>query len=630
MEEAIKPVSVKAYYSRAVIGSLLFIVPFAVVQMYVLELQGTMSFWVVPALVALLLALFLGRSHQQHDALKRERHLFKSVVDFSREFTYVKTLKGEYEYVSPAVLSVTGYSPEDFYQTPNFMDAIIYHEEGACVSGKLQSVGELSCQEKIEFRIKTKLGEVRWLEHTCGPVHNSTGVVIGLRSINTDITEQKLAAERVEKLGFYDALTDLPNRRFINEHIENLIAKDQRVERDEAFSIFFIDLNRFKYVNDAHGHSVGDELLREVGRRFKNSCLESQQAKIARFGGDEFVLVNKHAVSVESIQCCVNRMTKLLEAPFRINGHRLSIGACAGVAVYPQDGVTPEALIQHADAAMYKAKSQGLSMAFFSQDMAEHASEMVDLQSRLKNALSQNLINPHYQPLINLTSGEMVGVEVLARWRSIDGCETPSPGVFIPVAEETGLIWELSDSMLAQAGRDIVEWQKAGVDIKYSINVSARQFSDARFCEHAVQQFERLGVRLDSVQIELTESILLNDIDGSLEKIQFLKSKGFKIALDDFGTGFASLHYLTVFPLDTLKVDKAFVVNIVEDKRQFAIAKSIINLAHDLELTVVAEGIETEEQRQILFDLGCDLGQGYLFSRPVAPERLFKLLESAA
>jgi EAL domain-containing protein (putative c-di-GMP-specific phosphodiesterase class I) len=261
-------------------------------------------------------------------------------------------------------------------------------------------------------------------------------------------------------------------------------------------------------------------------------------------------------------------------------------------------------------------------MKFFSQEMAEHASNMVGLQTQLKNALHDGLIQPYYQPLVDMKTGQTIGVEVLARWIAVDGSQGPSPAVFIQVSEETGLIWPLSEVMISQAGRQIVKWREQGINMKYSINVSARQFADDSFCNQAINQFRRMGVAPESVQIELTETVLLNNIERSIEKIQQLKSEGFSIALDDFGTGFASLHYLTQFPLDAIKVDRAFVVNILEDKRQYAIAKSIINLAHDLDLLVVAEGIETEEQRKLLADLGCDIGQGYLFSQPVAPEHL--------
>ena len=621
-----RPVSAKVHYAKALFWSFVLIAPFAFVQLYVVQNDFQMTYLIVPFLLSFLLAAMWGRIIQLNSIQKRESILFKAVVDFSLEFTYVRTVEGEYEYVSPAVLGITGYSPDDFYKTPNFMDAIIFPEDRIRWSLHVHNVNDDGCPEKVEFRIRTKQNEVRWLEHLCGPVHNSSGDIVGVRSINIDITERKLISEKVERLGFYDPLTDLPNRRFINDYMTNLIEKNKTSEQSDIFSVFFMDLNRFKYVNDAYGHSIGDELLKEVARRFKNSCLAKQKGVISRFGGDEFVLVNKHSVTTESIQECVAKMNQLLEAPFRIGGHRLSIGATAGVAMYPRDGVTPEVLIQHADAAMYKAKSQGLSMAFFSQEMAEHATEMVDLQNRLRGALTRGLIQPYYQPLVDLKTGKTIGVEVLARWITDDGSIAPTPAVFIPVSEETGLIWALSESMISQAGKHIVAWQESGVDIKYSVNVSARQFSDENFCDNAIEQFEGLGIRLDSVQIELTESILLDNIERSLEKIQQLKAKGFTIALDDFGTGFASLHYLTLFPLDTLKVDRAFVINIIEDKRQFAIAKSIINLAHDLDLIVVAEGIETEEQRQVLFDLGCDIGQGYLFSRPIPPGQLTSLL----
>lgn len=626
MKKLVQQIYAAEQYVKSLFWVFVLILPFSYLQFHVVQSSYALVDWVIPIIVALIFGIGMGFLSMRSEVHKKERAIFKAVVDFSLEFTFVRNVEGKYEFVSPAVEELTGYSPDDFYNTPNFMDAIVHPEDRCDWSSHVHNVNEDGKPEKVELRIVTKQGEVRWLEHLCGPVHNSSGEIIGVRSTNIDITERKLAAKKVERLGFYDPLTDLPNRRYLNDYMSQLIIRSEQRDADEKFAVFFVDLNRFKYVNDAHGHSIGDQLLKEVARRFRTNCLESKKAMIARFGGDEFVFVTKHWVETESIQDCVAQMNLLLEAPFRIQGYKLSIGVTAGVAVYPQDGLTPEILIKNADAAMYKAKSQGLSMAFFSHEMTAHATEMVDLQSRLRGALNRGLIKPYYQPLIDLKTGKTMGVEVLARWVTDDGSIGPSPAVFIPVAEETGLIWALSEAMIAQAGNEIVRWQQEGVQMKYSINVSARQFADDNFCNQAIAQFERLGVDPKTVQIELTESVLLNNTEKSLQKIQELKSRGFLIALDDFGTGFASLHYLTLFPFDTLKVDRAFVTNIIEDKRQFSIAKSIINLAHDLDLVVVAEGIETEEQRQVLFDLGCDIGQGYLFSRPVAPSFISNLL----
>ncbi|WP_232023584.1 putative bifunctional diguanylate cyclase/phosphodiesterase [Thiomicrorhabdus aquaedulcis] len=621
-------------YVKTVFWAFVFILPFAYIQNSVIQSDSGLVGWLIPLFASVFLGVAWGWIYERNEQHQREKLLFKAVADFSLEFVSLRTVEGVYQYVSPAVLSITGYQPEDFYQTPSFMDSIIYKDDCQAWLSHSHHMNDDGAPEKVEFRVVKRDGEVRWLEHLCGTVRDPSGHVIGVRSINIDITERKLAEHQLEHLGLFDPLTDLPNRRYLSDYMQKLIAQNSTYfdeltihgEHAGEFAVLFIDLDRFKYVNDAYGHSIGDALLQEVAGRFKHSCLEVEQAMIARFGGDEFVLVTQQSTSSAALQGCVLRINQLLEAPFRIEGHRLSIGATAGIAVYPRDGVTPEALIQHADAAMFKAKSQGLSMAFFAHEMAEHATEMVDMQTRLRAALKTDCIKPYYQPLIELKSGQMVGAEVLARWILPDGSHGPSPGVFIPVSEETGLIGAVSETLMAQAGADIAKWQALGVDIKFSINVSARQFADEVFCERAIEQFERLGVDLARVQIELTESVLLNNVERSLEKIELLKSRGFSIALDDFGTGFSSLHYLTLFPFDTLKIDRAFVIDIIDDKRQFAIAKAMIHLAHDLSMTVVAEGIETDEQRQVLSDLGCDVGQGYWFSRPICPEALSEFI----
>lgn len=615
----------RANYVKTVFWAFAFILPFAYIQNSLIQTDSGLVDWLMPLFASVILGVVWGWIYARNEQHQREKLLFKAVADFSLEFVSLRTIEGMYQYVSPAVLSITGYQPEDFYKTSSFMDSIIYKDDYQAWLSHSHHMNEDCPPEKIEFRIVTRQGDVRWLEHLCGSVKDSAGQVIGVRSINIDITERKMAEHKLERLGLFDPLTDLPNRRYLNDYMIKLIDQDSSLGglvESVQFAVLFIDLDRFKYVNDAYGHSVGDRLLQEVAQRFSQSCLEVEHAMMARFGGDEFVLVTQQSINSGDLQACVTRINALLETPFRIEGHRLSIGATAGVALYPQDGVTPEVLIQHADAAMFRAKSQGLSMAFFSHEMAAYATEMVDVQTRLRAALKAGAIKPYYQPLMSLQTGEMVGAEVLARWILPDGSHGPSPAVFIPVSEETGLIGVLSETLMAQAGADIAQWQAAGVNVKFSVNVSARQFADELFCERAIDQFAALGVNLAQVQIELTESVLLNNVERSLEKIELLKSKGFSIALDDFGTGFSSLHYLTLFPFDTLKIDRAFVINIIDDKRQFAIAKAMIHLAHDLSMSVVAEGIETEEQRQVLSDLGCDVGQGYWFSRPICPEAL--------
>lgn len=627
----LKPNSaISSSYLKIGLLSIGIIFPLTFAQQHIVENQLQVSFWLIPFLVILLMVFIGGRLLKKLEVQQSESQLFRAITDFSLEFTYIRSVDGTYEYVSPAVESITGYSVEEFYAQPNFMDTLVCKDDKCSWVSHLESVNSEGDPERLEICITTKAGEIRWLEHLCGPIHNEKGRFVGVRSINVDITEQKLANLELERMGYYDPLTNLPNRRYLNNHLNDLIKEIETNQTQQQFAVIFIDLVRFKYVNDAHGHSVGDMLLQEVAKRFNSSCMDCQQAIISRFGGDEFVLVNKLSTTMESIQNCVERINKLLEEPFEILGHRLSIGATCGVALYPNDGLSPELLLKNADAAMFKAKSQSLSMAFFSPEMAEHATEMVAIQAKLRKAIEKNEIQPYYQPLVDLKSGEVIGVEVLARWiddsQAIQG--TPSPAVFIPVAEETGLIWALSESMIEQAGQQILQWQREGLKLNYSINVSARQFADENFCDNAIAHFKSLGIDIGSVQIELTESVLINNIERSIEKISYLRQQGFRIALDDFGTGFASLQYLTMFPLDTLKVDRAFVKNILQDHRQFAIAKSIINLAKDLDLKVVAEGIETEAQKLLLKSLGCDIGQGFLFSKPVPPNVIEALLES--
>lgn len=605
-------------YAKALAMATIVIMPFAYLQFSQMNQDVQLSDFVIPGVVALIVATLLANVVLLKFKIEHEHALFKAIADFSLEFKYIRSVNGEYDYVSPAVLEMTGYSQQEFYAEPNFMDRIIHPDDRQKWSNHVHAVNDNGEAVNFEFRIITKAGEVRWIEHLCGPVQDHNQQIVGVRSTNIDITEKRLATEKAKNMGLYDPLTSLPNRRYVADYMSSLISHERLDVPDNNFAVLFLDLNRFKYVNDAYGHTVGDELLRKVAKRFKESCMDPNKGVISRFGGDEFVIVKRSGVSDEEIQACVTKLCDLLEKPFVVHGHSVNISASVGVARYPMDGLHAETLIKNADAAMYQAKNQGLKLAFFEQQMAEHASNMIDLQTQLKAAIHEGLIQPHYQPLVDMASGQVIGVEVLARWMSSDQSASHSPAVFIPIAEETGLIWPLSESMISQTGRQIVSWQQQNIQLKYSINVSARQFADDDFCDQAIDQFRNMGVDPRTVQIELTETVLLDNIERSIEKIHSLKEQGFSIALDDFGTGFASLHYLTMFPLDTIKVDRAFVENILEDKRQYAIARSIINLAHDLDLKVVAEGIETEAQFELLKQLGCDIGQGYLFSRPLS------------
>lgn len=618
------------FYLKAIVLITMLIVPLTLLQQYIVEQQLAVSFWLIPSLVILLLVVAGGQLLKVLEWQKSESLLFRAITDFSLEFTYIRTLEGEYRYISPAVKSVTGFSEQDFYEQPNFMDHLVLEDDLAAWQCHVHLMNEDGAPERVEIRIRNRKGQIRWLEHLCGPVHDKQGNVVAVRSVNVDITEQKESMLELERVGYYDPLTNLPNRRFLNDHLNKLILQAGRCGENKSFAVIFVDLVRFKYVNDAHGHSVGDRLLQMVAKRFNNSCMDCEQAIISRFGGDEFVLVNELATTTESIQNCVKRVNELLEKPFKVNGFRLSIGATCGIAVYPNDGLTPELLLKNADAAMFKAKSLSQNMAFFTPDMADHATEMVAIQTQLRKAIQKGYIQPYYQPLVDLATNKTIGVEVLARWIEPTGEDGPSPAVFIPVSEETGLIWSLSETMIEQAGQQILAWQADGIEMKYSINVSVRQFSDENFCDNAIAHFKKIGISPQSVQIELTESVLMDDIDRSIEKIEYLRSQGFQIALDDFGTGFASLQYLTMYPLDTLKIDRTFVQDIMNDAKKFAIAKSIVNLAKDLQLKVVAEGIETEAQKQLLIDLGCDIGQGFLFSRPVPKQAIYDRMELEA
>lgn len=430
-----------------------------------------------------------------------------------------------------------------------------------------------------------------------------------------DRTESYNAKQKIEELAFSDALTGLPNRLLLEERINQSITHANRGSGE--FALLFLDLDNFKQINDSLGHPFGDRVLIEVTERLKN-CLR-QVDTAARLGGDEFVLL-LHQANAGGAEICARRVLADMSAPFCIDGIQFSVTCSIGIALYPADGSKIEDLIKNADSAMYHVKERGRSdFRFYQRQMNIGLLSRMKIDHAMRQALEHQEFRLHYQPLVCLQTNQVFGAEALIRWYDKDLGEV-SPAKFIPIAEETGLIIAIGNWVMHTAIAQAASWNKNGCHLRISINVSALQFQQANFVESLANALDDAHLDPACIELELTESILIRDIEETLKKLNAIAKLGVRMAIDDFGTGYSSLSYLKRFPINKLKIDRSFIMNLTKDESDIAIVTAIISLAHALKLKVIAEGVETEEQKELLCELNCNEIQGYLIAKALNPQ----------
>jgi diguanylate cyclase (GGDEF)-like protein len=453
------------------------------------------------------------------------------------------------------------------------------------------------------------------------------GVEGGVVAIVRDITERKRAEERIYHMAHHDALTGLPNRSLICDRLRQAIAHAER--NRESVLVAFIDLDSFKLVNDTLGHNAGDELLKEVASRMVG-CVRREDT-VGRFGGDEFVLVLPHVHDNPLVLTpLLNKILESVVQPIVLEEQKMQVSCSIGVAVYPRDACDADTLMMHADAAMYRAKESGKNNCkFYTSEMNAGLEEKLALTEGLRKAVEEGQLSLAYQPKVCLESGGMFGVEALLRWQHPQRGAI-SPAQFIPLAEENGLIIPIGEWALREACRQARAWQDAGLPpVVVSVNVSARQFDDPRLVERVAAALEWSGLCPQWLELEVTESMIMRDAAQSVAKMRELEAMGIALAIDDFGTGYSSLAALKSFPISRLKIDQSFVRDLAGSADDQAITCAIISLSHQLNMRVIAEGVETEQQRSFLRQHGCDEFQGYLFSRPVPPQEITAMLLGA-
>ncbi|HEY9200901.1 MAG TPA: EAL domain-containing protein [Gammaproteobacteria bacterium] len=427
------------------------------------------------------------------------------------------------------------------------------------------------------------------------------------------------AQRRIQHLAYHDVLTGLPNRMLFMDRIDQAISRAQREEGQ--FALLFIDIDHFKVINDSMGHDAGDQLLNLISIRLRDVLRKSDT--VARLGGDEFTVIIEYLQHPDDVIQITKNILSALDLPAEVNGKEVYVGGSIGIAMYPQDGENFGVLLKNADTAMYKAKELGRNtFQFYASEMSHKAMQRLELENQIRTALKEDQFEVYYQPKVDLQNNKCIGVEALVRWNHPQR-GLISPDDFVPLTEEIGLITQLDEWMMKAACLQFMQWKQQGYPLNnLSVNISSRHFKEGNLIEYCTTLLEMTGIAAECLEIELTESALVDNYSNAKYILDKLHTMGLRIALDDFGTGYASMAYLKEFPFDTVKIDRSFIRDIPQDHEDAAIVTAMIQLSQALKLNIVAEGIETDQQRQFLYDNACGYGQGYLWSRPVSAAEL--------
>jgi diguanylate cyclase (GGDEF)-like protein/PAS domain S-box-containing protein len=578
-----------------------------------------------------ILILFLRLQRQEHvgqlqeterNALRESEERFRALTEQSTDIILIADPSGQVKYASPSVHTVLAMDGDSLVGT-NMID-LVHPDDFA----KTMSTGPRSVAHRqnpiVEFRLRHADG--RWLYFECVVRNliqhkNIGGIVYNAR----DITERKHSQEELLFNATHDVLTGLPNRALFLGRLQSLVDRMKR-HPHQAAAVLFIDIDDFKLVNDCYGHATGDVLIKEVSNRLR-ACMRSD-GTIARMGGDEFTVLVEDVTDPSDAIRVAERIQSSFTRPFLLEGLEVFKSMSIGIALTSPE--TPaEAVLQNADIAMYRAKSQGKAcVELFDRTMHEQVMSRLLLEAKLRSALQNEELTLHYQPIVAVDTRAVHGFEALLRWQP-SGSHSIPPSTFVPVAEQCGLIVPISAWVLKKACLEAASWRQrypADPPLYVSINISSKHFSHAGFIGHVKDALEESAIDPQCITIELTESLAMNDVAASFQTMLQLRTLGVKLSIDDFGTGYSSLSYLRRFPVDTLKIDQSFVKTM--DAENYAIVKTIIGLAHNLELKVVAEGVETPNQHQLLALAGCGSAQGYLFAEPMPAKNVGVFIES--
>jgi diguanylate cyclase (GGDEF)-like protein/PAS domain S-box-containing protein len=543
---------------------------------------------------------------------------FRALVQNLADIITIHREDGTTIFESPSAGRILGYGPDGLINRNPF-DAIHPRDRRAVQAGFRALVEGLPVTDPIEFRFRHAEGRWIYLEGVGTNLLQEAGIG-GIVLTSRDITQRKLAEQRIRHVAHHDALTGLPNRSLLRDRLAQALTRAR--QRDELVAVLFINLDRFKTINDSLGHREGDELLQKVATRLRG-CLRDTDT-LARFGGDEFVAVLAGADDLP-VAVAVQRILQVCAEPYDVAEQPVVVTASIGVAMHPGDGRDPDALLRNADAAMSAAKSAGQgSFRFFTSDLNARAHESLQIEAGLRAAIQNRSFELAYQPKVDLATHAIRGAEALLRWTH--GGRAVPPSAFIPIAEEAGLIMQIGEQVLEMACRQCAEWRRQGLEFPVAVNLSPRQFRQHDLLATIARLLEQTGLPPRCLELEITESTFIDDPASVAADIANLRRLGVAISIDDFGTGFASLNYIRHFPFDVLKIDRSFVEGIPGEAGNAAIVEAVIMLSNSLGIQVVAEGVETAEQVAVLSAYGCGLAQGYYFSPPVTADAFTELV----
>ncbi|MGQ8919124.1 phosphodiesterase DibA [Pseudomonas lundensis] len=562
---------------------------------------------------------FLGMGARlRRQRLDQERLRQAAVVfDCTREGVLVSDHNGVIVHVNPALVKITGYAPEEVLgQRPNMFKSGHHGPEFyQAVFESLEKTGEWHG----EIWNRRKSGEIYPQWQTIRAVRDNKDQITHYVAVFSDISAIKNTQSELMRLAHHDPLTDLPNRLLFTDRAEQALAYAQR--HKSGCALLMIDLDHFKIINDSMGHNVGDLLLKAVGERL--TAVFGKGFTVARLGGDEFAVLVENCTQVAQAAGFAQQVLEVMKGAFIIETHQLFISASVGISLYPNDALNAEQLLRNADSALFKAKSAGREgYALYTEELTAHAQYRIEVASDLRRALEQQELRVYFQPVHDLTTSRMVGVEALVRWQHPQR-GLVAPGEFIPIAERTGLIAEIDAWVLEQACWQMCQWQAAGVDLSFvAVNISSRLFARPELYQLVSTVLADTGLNPALLELEVTESAVMDNSEVALEQMHRLRELGLRLAIDDFGTGFSSLLRLKRLPVQKLKIDQGFVAGLPGDDDDVAIVRAVIALAQSMGMQVHAEGIEYVEQAQFLLDHHCDLGQGYWFGRPMSARDL--------
>jgi diguanylate cyclase (GGDEF)-like protein/PAS domain S-box-containing protein len=548
---------------------------------------------------------------------EEELQRLASIVEFSEDAIIGKNIDGVITSWNRGAEKIYGYTRDEVVGRD--LSFLLPPERQAEIQAIMERVLSGQPIECLETQRLTRIGSAIDVSLSVSPIKDASGHIAGASTIARDITQRKAAEKQIQFLAYYDALTGLPNRTLLQDRLTRALASARR--RKDKVALLFLDLDRFKTINDSLGHSVGDLVLQQVAERLKKWARE--QDTVARVGGDEFLIVLTAVKEPADAAVAAERLMNTMNAAYVVQGHSLGISCSVGISIFPEHGAEGETLIKNADAAMYSAKESGCNnLQFFTKDMNAQAVERLTLESGLRLALDKKELFLVYQPQIEIATGRIIGLEALLRWQHPELGLVP-PDKFIRIAENSGLIMPIGEWVLRTACSQTRKWQDEGLlAVSVAVNVSSVQFRQAGFCELIRRVLHETGLAPQYLELEITESLLLSNEDVMLSVLQELKAMGLKLAIDDFGTGYSSLSYLRQFPVGKLKIDRSFIRDIAVDPDDAAITTAIISLAKSLNLKVIAEGVEDEAQMTFLTAHRCDEIQGYYFSKPLTVDKV--------